>query len=149
MNSIPIRMFTDGACKGNPGKGGWGVVLEWGEHRRELCGGELETTNNRMELRAAIEGLKALKRPSTVIIITDSSYVKDGITKWIKNWKKNGWKTSSKKSVANNDLWKILDDLVRIHEVSWIWVRGHTGDAGNERADELANRGVLKCDKSF
>ena len=149
MNSIPIRMFTDGACKGNPGKGGWGVVLEWGEHRRELCGGELETTNNRMELRAAIEGLKALKRPSTVIIITDSSYVKDGITKWIKNWKKNGWKTSSKKSVANNDLWTILDDLVRIHEVSWIWVRGHTGDAGNERADELANRGVLKCDKSF
>lgn len=149
MTLQQIRIYTDGACKGNPGVGGWGVVLEWGEHTRELFGGEPVTTNNRMELRAAIEGLKALNRPSAVILITDSIYVKDGITKWIPNWKKNGWRTASKKPVANQDLWKLLDELVRTHRVTWKWVKGHAGDPGNEKADELANKGATGCDKLF
>ena len=148
MSSPPIHIYTDGACKGNPGVGGWGVVLELGEHYRELYGGELVTTNNRMELKAAIEGLKALRRPSSVTLITDSTYVKDGITKWVLNWKRNGWKTASKKPVANQELWMMLDKLVQMHDVTWEWVKGHAGHPGNERADELANRGALECDRS-
>lgn len=142
-----IVLYTDGACKGNPGRGGWGVLLQYGEHERTLCGGDPETTNNRMELTAAIEGLSALKRACVVDLYTDSSYVKDGITQWMHNWKKNGWKTASKKPVANKDLWQQLDSLVQTHEVHWHWVKGHAGDPGNERADALANEGAEQCVK--
>lgn len=143
-----VTLYTDGACKGNPGPGGWGVLLQFGEHERTLYGGDLETTNNRMELTAAIEGLKALKRPCRVDLYTDSSYVKDGITQWMVNWKRNGWKTAAKKPVANQDLWQALDALVNTHEVHWHWVKGHAGNPGNERADQLANQGVDSCVKS-
>lgn len=143
-----VTLYTDGACKGNPGPGGWGVLLQFGEHERTLYGGDLETTNNRMELTAAIEGLKALKRPCRVDLYTDSSYVKDGITQWMVNWKRNGWKTAAKKPVANQDLWQALDALVNTHEVHWHWVKGHAGNPGNERADQLANQGVNSCVKS-
>ena len=148
MTDKRVTLYTDGACKGNPGAGGWGVVLEYGEHRKELFGGDVGTTNNRMELMAAIAGLSALKSQCVVELYTDSVYVKDGITKWLSNWKSNGWRTASKKPVANQDLWEQLDQAVSDHKVNWHWVKGHSGDPGNERADELANQGVSSvCDK--
>ena len=137
-----IDVYTDGACKGNPGPGGWGVLLRWNGHEKELFGGEPNTTNNRMELRAVIEALAALKRDSSVRLHTDSKYVLDGITSWIHNWKKRGWKTAGKKPVKNVDLWQQLDDLALQYTITWVWVKGHSGHDGNERADELANRGV-------
>lgn len=137
-----VVIYTDGACKGNPGPGGWGAWLRWGEHEKELFGGEANTTNNRMELTAVIESLALLKRRTPVAIYTDSEYVKNGITTWIHNWKRRGWRTADNKPVKNDDLWKRLDGLVAAHAVEWHWVRGHTGDPGNERADQLANRGV-------
>ena len=137
-----VEMFTDGACSGNPGPGGWGVLLRFGSEEKELCGGEAETTNNRMELRAAIEGLNALTRRSRVRLHTDSQYVKNGITDWIRNWKARGWKTAAKKPVKNVDLWKALDEASSRHDVQWEWVRGHAGHEGNERADELARAGI-------
>lgn len=136
-----VVIYTDGACKGNPGPGGWGAWLRWGEHEKELFGGEPLTTNNRMELTAVIEALSALKRSTAVAVYTDSEYVKNGITTWIKGWKTRGWRTADNKPVKNQELWQRLDALVAQHQVSWHWVRGHTGDPGNERADELANRG--------
>lgn len=142
--SHTIEIFTDGACKGNPGPGGWGVLLRLGEHQKSLYGGELLTTNNRMELMAAIQGLTALKRPAKVILTTDSEYVMKGIREWLPNWKKRGWKTAAKQPVKNADLWQQLDVLAAQHEVEWRWVRGHSGHAENEIADELANLGVAK-----
>ncbi|HLS01999.1 MAG TPA: ribonuclease HI [Beutenbergiaceae bacterium] len=136
-----VVIYTDGACSGNPGPGGWGVWLRYGEHERELFGGEKETTNNRMELMAAIQALEALRRPMPVVVHTDSSYVRNGITSWVAGWKKRGWQTSAKKPVKNVDLWQRLDAARERHEVQWRWVRGHSGDEGNERADELARRG--------
>ena len=148
MTNKRVTLYTDGACKGNPGAGGWGVVLEYGEHRKELFGGDIETTNNRMELMAAIAGLSALKSRCVVDLYTDSVYVRDGITKWLSNWKSNGWQTAANKPVANQDLWEQLDQAVSDHQINWHWVKGHSGDAGNERADELANQGVSSvCDK--
>ena len=142
MNTVIIH--TDGACKGNPGPGGWGVLMQSGEHERELFGGEPQTTNNRMELMAVIQALTALKRPCRVEIHLDSEYVRKGITEWITGWKAKGWRTASKQPVKNADLWQQLDALVQqsAHEISWHWVKGHAGHAGNERADDLANRGV-------
>lgn len=140
--STDIEVYTDGACKGNPGVGGWGVLLKFGSRTRELCGGEAHTTNNRMELTAVIRALEALTRQCRVKLHTDSKYVQQGITAWIHDWKKRGWKTADKKPVKNEDLWRRLDELARKHEIEWIWVRGHAGHDGNERADELANRGV-------
>lgn len=137
-----IEIYTDGACKGNPGPGGWGALLIAGEHRKELHGGDSDTTNNRMELMAAIEALKALKRPSSLKLYTDSQYVKNGIQSWIQNWKRNQWRTAAKKPVKNADLWQILDTLNEQHEIEWCWVKGHSGHPGNERADELANIGA-------
>ena len=137
-----IVIYTDGACSGNPGPGGWGALLIYADHQKEIMEGAFETTNNRMELTAAIEALKALNEPCTVTLHTDSTYVKDGITKWIDNWKNNGWRTAAKKPVKNADLWKDLDLAVKQHTIEWKWVRGHNGDAGNERADELANIGL-------
>jgi ribonuclease HI len=137
-----VTMYTDGACKGNPGPGGWGALLQWGDHTRELSGGERQTTNNRMELTAVIEGLRALNRSSQILIVTDSVYVRDGMTKWINGWKRNGWKTAAKKPVKNRDLWEALDHELSTHHVRWQWVKGHSGHPGNERADALANRGV-------
>ncbi len=137
-----VVMYTDGACKGNPGRGGWGVLLEWGDHTRELFGGEPNTTNNRMELTAVIEGLRALNRSCHVRIVTDSVYVKDGVTSWMANWKRNGWMTKAKKPVKNRDLWELLDAELTAHHVEWEWVKGHDGHPGNERADSLANAGV-------
>ena len=139
---VDIQIFTDGACRGNPGPGGWGVILRSGSHEKELFGGELSTTNNRMELRAAIEGLAALKRPSRVTVTTDSQYVRQGITQWIEGWKRNQWRTSAKKPVKNQDLWQLLDELTSRHEVTWEWVKGHSGHPDNEHADALANRGI-------
>jgi ribonuclease HI len=136
-----VNVYTDGACKGNPGVGGWGVLLQYGDKRRELCGGEAHTTNNRMELTAVIRALEALNRKCRVRLHTDSKYVQQGITEWIHAWKKRGWKTTDKKPVKNEDLWRRLDDLAREHEIEWLWVRGHNGHDGNERADELANQG--------
>lgn len=140
--SALITIHTDGACSGNPGPGGWGALLEWKGHEKELFGGEADTTNNRMELRAAIEALNALKRPSKVRLVTDSVYVRDGVTKWIHGWKKNGWKTADRKPVKNADLWQALDEAARRHTVEWVWVKGHNGDPGNERADALARAGI-------
>ena len=140
--SDPVVVYTDGACKGNPGPGGWGALLRWGDHAKELFGGEAQTTNNRMELTAVIEALAALKQRCEVAVYTDSSYVKNGITTWIHNWKQRGWRTTDKKPVKNIELWQRLDALASQHDVRWHWVRGHTGDPGNERADELANMGV-------
>ena len=139
---VDIQIFTDGACRGNPGRGGWGVILRSGSHEKELFGGEQSTTNNRMELRAAIEGLAALKRPSRVTVTTDSQYVRQGITQWIEGWKRNQWRTSAKKPVKNQDLWQLLDQLTSRHEVTWEWVKGHSGHPDNELADALANRGI-------
>ncbi|NVJ50956.1 MAG: ribonuclease HI [Gammaproteobacteria bacterium] len=137
-----VEMFTDGACKGNPGPGGWGVLLRAGKNEKQLFGGERDTTNNRMELMAAIEGLKALKRPCQVELTTDSQYVRKGITEWMTNWKARGWKTAAKKPVKNADLWQALDNEVAKHQVNWHWVKGHSGHAENEIADALANKGV-------
>ena len=140
--SETIDIFTDGACKGNPGPGGWGALLRWNGHEKELFGGEGQTTNNRMELQAVIEALSSLKRESNVRVYTDSQYVQQGISTWIHNWKKRGWKTADKKPVKNADLWRRLDALAAEHNIEWKWVRGHAGHEGNERADALANRGV-------
>jgi ribonuclease HI len=137
-----VVAYTDGACKGNPGPGGWGVWLRAGEHERELFGGEAHTTNNRMELMAVIQALTALKRRCDIVVYTDSEYVRKGITEWIHGWKQRGWKTADKKAVKNVDLWQQLDALAQGHHVQWRWVRGHAGDPGNERADALANRGA-------
>ncbi|WP_456413574.1 ribonuclease HI [Thiolapillus sp.] len=142
MSRKEVKLYTDGACRGNPGPGGWGVLLRYGEAEKELWGGEKATTNNRMELQAVIEGLSALTRPSSVTIITDSQYVKNGMMQWIHNWKRNGWKTAARKPVKNADLWQQLDALVQKHDVRWEWVRGHSGHPENERADELANQGI-------
>jgi ribonuclease HI len=139
---MELEIFTDGACRGNPGPGGWGALLKWNEREKEICGGERETTNNRMELTAVIEALKALTRPAPVRIYTDSTYVMQGISKWIHGWKKNGWKTSAKEPVKNVDLWQALDAVVAQHTVEWKWVKGHAGHPGNERADQLANKGL-------
>jgi len=137
-----VVIYTDGACKGNPGPGGWGAWMRWGEHEKELFGGDPATTNNRMELTAVIESLALLKRRTPVAIYTDSEYVKNGITTWIHGWKKRGWRTADNKPVKNIELWQRLDTLVAEHAVEWHWVRGHNGDPGNERADALANQGV-------
>ena len=134
-----VSIFTDGACKGNPGPGGWGVLLRMGEHEKELSGGEADTTNNRMEMRAVIEGLKALKEPCEVALYSDSKYVIDGITKWIHGWKKRGWVNAAKKPVANAEMWRELDEATRRHKVSWNWVKGHSGHPENERVDTLAS----------
>ncbi len=137
-----VELFTDGACSGNPGPGGWGVLIRWQNHEKELCGGEVETTNNRMELMAAIQGLESLNRGVNATLYTDSKYVKDGISQWIINWKRNGWKTAAKKPVKNIDLWKRLDAALERHKVEWRWVKGHAGHPENERADELARQGL-------
>ena len=142
MAETTVEIFTDGACRGNPGPGGWGVLLRSGEREKELYGGAKETTNNRMELTAAIEGLTALRRPARVTLTTDSQYVRKGITEWITNWKKNGWKNSAKKPVANADLWQQLDALAAQHQIDWRWVKGHSGHPDNERVDALANQGI-------
>lgn len=145
--SESVELFTDGACKGNPGPGGWGTLLRFKDSEKELFGGEPDTTNNRMELMAVIKGLEVLKRPVQLKIVTDSQYVKQGITQWIAGWKRNGWRTAAKKPVKNRDLWERLDALLTQHQVQWQWVRGHTGHPENERADQLANKGVETCGK--
>ncbi len=137
-----VTIYTDGACSGNPGPGGWGAILVHGETRKELSGGEPETTNNRMELQAAIEALNALKRPCKVALYTDSVYVRDGITKWIKGWQRNGWRTAAKKPVKNAELWQALQAALKPHDIDWHWVKGHAGHPENERADELARIGM-------
>lgn len=137
-----VVIHTDGACRGNPGPGGWGAVLAAGEHERELYGYEPETTNNRMELMAVIRALEALKRPCSVCIVTDSQYVMKGVTEWMAGWRRRGWRTADRKPVRNIDLWQRLDAALARHDVEWSWVRGHTGQAGNERADALANRAI-------
>ncbi len=141
----PVEIYADGACKGNPGPGGWGVLLRHGDRQKTLYGGESSTTNNRMELTAVIEALRALKRPTRVAVYTDSQYVQKGITEWLPSWKRRGWKTSGGTPVKNQDLWQALDALVSRHQVQWHWVRGHAGHAGNEEADRLANLGVQMC----
>ncbi len=138
-----VEIYADGACKGNPGPGGWGACLKIDGHEKSLSGGEKLTTNNRMELTAAIRALEALKKPCAVKLYTDSSYVQKGISEWIVGWKARNWRTADKKPVKNEDLWKVLDTLVKIHQVQWIWVKGHAGNVGNEKADVLANEGVL------
>lgn len=143
-----ITIYTDGACKGNPGVGGWGALLVAGNKEKELFGGEKDTTNNRMELMAVIQALNALKRPCEINLYVDSQYVLKGITEWIQGWKAKGWKTASKVPVKNVDLWQALDAARAVHQIEWIWVKGHAGDAGNERADQLANRGVEQAMQS-
>jgi ribonuclease HI len=140
----PVEIFTDGACSGNPGPGGWGAILRSGEHEKEIFGGERMTTNNRMELMAAIKALEALKKPSAVMLYTDSRYVMDGLTKWLPRWKANGWKTTDKKPVKNDDLWRALDEAASRHDVVWRWVRGHDGHLENERTDALARSAIPK-----
>jgi ribonuclease HI len=142
MSSVEI--YTDGACRGNPGPGGWGVLLLTDETEKELCGGDIATTNNRMELMAAIQALSALNGRCNVILYTDSEYVRRGISEWLPNWKKRGWKTANRKPVKNDDLWRELDDLATRHDIDWRWVKGHAGNLGNERADQLANDGLEK-----
>ncbi|OKL42502.1 ribonuclease HI [Pseudovibrio exalbescens] len=137
-----VQAWTDGACSGNPGPGGWGVLLRFGEHEKELCGGEPGTTNNRMELQAAINALNALKRPVAIDVYTDSSYVKNGITQWMHNWKRKGWRTASNSPVKNSDLWQALDAATKMHDVTWHWIKGHAGHEENERADALAREGM-------
>ena len=138
----PVEIHTDGACSGNPGPGGWGAILDWNGKRRELSGGEPLTTNNRMELMAAIAALETLKRPMRVVLFTDSQYLRQGITAWIHGWKRNGWKTADKKPVKNEELWKRLDAALKQHKIEWKWVKGHAGDEMNERADALARAGM-------
>ncbi|NWF35194.1 ribonuclease HI [Mariprofundus sp. KV] len=143
MSEKPVvEAFTDGACSGNPGPGGWGVLLRMGRHEKELYGGEAHTTNQQMELQAAVEALKALTKPCKVTIISDSKYVVQGMSEWIHNWKKKGWKTAGKKPVSNLERWQELDKLAAVHDVTWKWVKGHAGHAENERADELARQGI-------
>jgi ribonuclease HI len=142
MTDKAVEIFTDGACRGNPGPGGWGVVFRYGETEKEIFGGEAATTNNRMELTAVIRALEALKQPSRVKLYTDSQYVQKGIQEWIHSWKRNGWKTADKKPVKNKELWVELDELRRSHDIEWHWVKGHAGHPENERADALANRGI-------
>lgn len=137
-----VELFVDGACSGNPGPGGWGAILRWRGHEKELSGGAPETTNNRMELTAAIEGLNALRRQARVRVTTDSTYVRDGITRWLKDWKRRGWKTADRKPVKNEDLWRALEEAAARHAVTWHWVRGHAGHAENERADALARAAI-------
>ncbi len=139
-----VVIYADGACKGNPGPGGWGAWISMGGHSKELCGGEPVTTNNRMELTAVIRALQALKRACNVKVYTDSVYVQKGMTEWIDAWKKRGWRTADKKPVKNDDLWQELDAIAKQHTIEWLWVKGHAGDAGNERADALANQGVAQ-----
>ena len=141
-NSNLVQIFTDGACKGNPGPGGWGAIMKYGDHVKELNGYSADTTNNIMELTAVIEALKSLTRPCKIILTTDSNYVKNGITEWIHNWKKKGWKTANKKPVKNKECWLQLDVEVQRHQIEWKWVKGHSGHPENERADELANEAV-------
>ncbi|NYT80058.1 ribonuclease HI [Alcaligenaceae bacterium] len=148
-NSSQVDIWTDGACKGNPGLGGWGALLRQGKHEKSLYGGEPDTTNNRMELMAVIMALQALKRPCQVVVHTDSQYVQKGMSEWLANWKRRGWRTAERKPVKNAELWQALDALVQQHDVRWQWVRGHAGDPGNERADELANLGVETVRKTF
>ncbi|AMK75054.1 ribonuclease HI [Methylomonas denitrificans] len=143
-----VIVYTDGACKGNPGPGGWGVRLEYKDNQKELCGGETETTNNRMELVAAIQALETLTKPCSVKLHTDSKYVLQGITEWMVNWKKRAWKTAANKPVKNEDLWRRLDAAIQRHNIDWIWVKGHAGDVGNERADQLANLGIERLSRS-
>ena len=140
MNEVTI--YTDGACSGNPGPGGWGALLQFGEHERELKGGERNTTNNRMELTAAIAALETLKRACKIHLHTDSTYLRDGMTNWIHNWKRNGWRTTAKKPVKNVDLWQRLDEAIQSHDIEWHWIKGHAGDPGNEAADALARQGL-------
>ncbi len=137
-----VEIFTDGACRGNPGPGGWGAILRYNGHEKEIFGGEKHTTNNRMELMAAIMSLESLKKPCQVQLTTDSKYVKDGISQWVVNWKKRGWKTANKKPVKNDDLWRRLDAATATHDIEWLWVKGHSGHPENEKADELANKGI-------
>ena len=141
-DSQRVEIYTDGACRGNPGPGGWGVLLRFGDNEKDLCGGEYNTTNNRMELTAAIKGLTAIKKGSVVTLTTDSKYVRNGITQWITNWKNKGWRTANKQQVKNQDLWQQLDELSQNHNITWDWVRGHSGHRENEIADVLANRGI-------
>ena len=147
MNEQPVVIHTDGACSGNPGPGGWGVIMRYGGHEKTLSGGEANTTNNRMELMAAIMALETLKRPSRVALHTDSVYLRDGITRWIHGWKRNGWKTAEKKPVKNAELWLRLDEALKRHSIEWHWVKGHAGHDGNERADELAREGMAPFKK--
>ena len=142
MTEGAVEIYADGACKGNPGPGGWGVLLRTGGQEKEMCGGEAQTTNNRMELTAVIEGLLSLAQHSKVRVYTDSQYVQKGITEWIHNWKRRGWMSADKKPVKNEDLWRRLDEVARMHDVSWHWVKGHAGHPENERADALANKGI-------
>ncbi len=142
MSKENIQIYTDGACRGNPGIGGWGASLSYNGKKKEIYGGELDTTNNRMELTAVIEAIKALNKPSELTINSDSKYVLSGISEWLPNWKKRNWKTSSKKLVKNIDLWQQLDSLIQPHTIEWVWVKGHSGNPSNERADELANMGI-------
>jgi ribonuclease HI len=144
MTVETVTIYTDGACRGNPGPGGWGALLHYQGQERELFGGEFDTTNNRMELRAVIEALRALKRPCTVVLHTDSQYVQKGISEWIKTWQRNGWKTASRQPVKNADLWQALSAEAERHHIHWRWVKGHAGDPGNEHADRLANQGIPK-----
>jgi len=144
-----VHIYSDGACKGNPGAGGWGALLISGGHRKEICGGEPDTTNNRMEMMAVIRALESLKRPSTVQVHTDSQYVQKGISEWMSGWKKRGWRTADGKPVKNQDLWQELDALSRKHRIEWNWVRGHAGHPENERADALANQGVLQASREL
>ena len=137
-----VEIYTDGACKGNPGPGGWGVLLRWGAHEKELCGGDADTTNNRMELMAVIQALEALTRPADVILHVDSRYVQDGVERWMPRWKRNGWQTRERKPVKNQDLWERLDRAAAAHQIRWRWIKGHSGHPENERADRLANRGI-------
>jgi ribonuclease HI len=137
-----VTLYTDGACSGNPGPGGWACVLIYGEHEKELSGGAAETTNNRMEMTAALEGLKILKRPCKVEFYTDSNYLKDGVTQWLAGWKKRGWKTAAKQPVKNQDIWEQLDQVIQTHQIEWHWVKGHAGDEYNERCDELAREAL-------
>lgn len=145
MNADTIYIYSDGACKGNPGAGGWGALLVADGHRKEICGGEANTTNNRMEMTAVIRALESLKRPSTVEVHTDSQYVQKGVSEWMAGWKRRNWRTADGKPVKNQDLWLQLDALSQLHRIEWKWVRGHNGHPENERADELANQGVLQA----
>ena len=147
MSKGKVIIHTDGACSGNPGPGGWGAILDYNNTRKEIYGGEIQSTNNRMELKAAIEALNVLKRACDVEMHVDSQYVKDGITKWIHGWKRNGWKTADKKPVKNIELWQALDEAIQRHEITWHWVKGHAGHPDNERADELARQGIADMKK--